>query len=197
MISYDECQQHLGHLLRKGAQLHTDDGSYYLAWANMQQADEEPRLTLLYRHPEEPLSRSVCLYVTTYDLDKATDKLYFAYSDTDYVQCRPLPADQLLTTVTLFQQEYLFLTNEVIPERAKRDQWPIWENHCLQRILLDHLFGDAWHRHLPQGQTPAYRQLHLQQLGLLLYRTHQLLWSSMDEVDRLNQQSLTWRQKKA
>lgn len=197
MISYDEGRQYLQEMLRKGAQLHTGEGTYFLAWANLQRQGDQACLTVLFRQPKEPVSRSLCFYLTHFDRDEQTKKLYFAWSTTDYVQCRPLPADQLLTAVTLFQQEYLFLTNEVIPERAKRDNWPIWENHCLQRILLDHLFGDAWHRHLPQGQTPAYRQLHLHQLGLLLYRTHQLLWSSTEDVAALHQRSLTWRQKKA
>ena len=197
MLSYDEGRYYLQQMLRKGAQLRTGEGTYFLAWADLLRQNDTLGLTVLFRQPEEPLSRARCFYLTHFDRDEQTGKLYFAYSDTDYVQCRPLPADQLLTAVTLLQQEYLFLTNEVIPEQAQRAHWPVWENHCLQRILLDHLFGDAWYRHLPQGQTPAYRQLHLHQMGLLLYRTHQLLWSSMDEVDRLNQQSLTWRRKKA
>mgnify|MGYP006269523589 CR=1 FL=1 len=189
-------QQLLEQHLRQGAQLRTNNGTFFLAFAKIQLLSaSEYGLTILSRHPEEPRSRPQCYRVTHFDQDPHTGKTYLAYSDQEYVQMIPLPASQLLTATTLFQQEYLYLTNEILPQKARQAHWPVTENHCLQRILLDHLFGAAWYQHLRRGKNPAYRQLSMLQLSQLLYNTHQLGWASRRDLEQMNQQSLFWRKK--
>ena len=53
---------------------------------------------------------------------------------------------------------YLTLTKDVLPDHARRTgvNWPVTEDHCFQRIVLDALFEDVWYRHLAK---PAYRHL--------------------------------------
>ena len=40
---------------------------------------------------------------------------------------------------------YLHLTKKVLPQLARGDEqnWPIREDHCFQRIVLDIIHGDA------------------------------------------------------
>ena len=93
------------------------------------------------------------------------------------------------------QQRYLHLTNEVMPEMAKKQHWSVHFNHCFQRIILDTLFEDCWYRHLDRSRrTPAYRQLTEAQLDQAIAIGERMLASS-EEVKWLNQQSLAYRGK--
>ena len=53
---------------------------------------------------------------------------------------------------------YIYLTKEVLPLMARSDQtdWPVSEDHCFQRIVLDHLCGGVCYEHLDR---PAYKNL--------------------------------------
>ena len=93
------------------------------------------------------------------------------------------------------QQHYLHLTNEVMPEVARAQHWPVHFNHCFQRIILDTLFEDCWYHHLERsGRVPAYRQLTEAQLDQAIAISERML-TSPEEVERLNQQSLAYRGK--
>ena len=50
--------------------------------------------------------------------------------------------DTLITT-------YMHLTKEVLPSLARNDQtdWPVREDHCVQRIEIDAICGGARHKH--------------------------------------------------
>ncbi len=193
MIDWKDCQQILDETLTRGALLRTSTNTFFLSYARLTNREGQVGLEVLYRKPTESTSRGLCFLLTHFDRDSETGKIYLAYSDTDYIQVLPLPTDQILAATTLYRQEYLFLTNDLLPGLSKENDWPIHENHCFQRVLLDHLFQDCWYQHVPKGPTPAYRQLNLTQLGHLLRSTHQMCWMSRAEVTRQNNQSLQWR----
>jgi len=193
MIDWKACQQILDDILTRGALLRTSNDTFFLSYAKLTNTSGEVGLEVLYRVPTESTSRGRCYLLTHFDQDAETGKLYLAFSETEYIQVLPLPAQQGLSATTLFRQEYLFLTNEVLPDLGVENDWPIHENHCFQRILLDHLFQDCWYHHLQKGPVPAYRQLDLQQLGHLLRSTHQMCWMGRPEIAQQNQQSLHWR----
>lgn len=182
--------------MRKGALLRTNQGPFYPAFMQIKNRKADYGLEMLYRRPEEPLSRWKCLLITNYDRDEATGKWYFPYSGTDYVQLLPFTQEQLLTAITLQRQEYLYLTNDLLPAKARAEHWPIKDNHCIQRILLDHLVGGAWPDHLRRLRIPAYQQLDLKEMGRLLRSAHALYGKTKAEVTALNRQSLGWRKPK-
>ena len=62
-----------------------------------------------------------------------------AYSKTDYLQVRPVPFEALKSHRQLLERWYLLLTREKLPQQAQVEQWPIQEDHCLQRMVLDDL----------------------------------------------------------
>ena len=53
---------------------------------------------------------------------------------------------------------YMHLTKEVLPSLAKNDRtnWPVSEDHCFQRIVLDNVCGGVCYEHM---NRPAYRHL--------------------------------------
>ena len=53
---------------------------------------------------------------------------------------------------------YLVLTKEIMPHLARRSHphWPVCNDHCFQRIVLDTLCGGVWYDWLPR---PAYKNL--------------------------------------
>ncbi|MEM6842117.1 MAG: hypothetical protein AAF632_07810 [Bacteroidota bacterium] len=94
-----------------------------------------------------------------------------------------------------FYQEYLRLTNEVLPQMASQQRLPIRFNHCFQRIILDMLFQDCWYNHLDRtSKIPAYRQLSEDQLVQAVTIARSMVDSSQT-VNRLNRQSLVYRGK--
>jgi hypothetical protein len=55
-------------------------------------------------------------------------------------------------------QEYLHLTRKVMPKLAQssKQHWPVRDDHCFQRIVLDTICGGVWY---DQIARPAYRHL--------------------------------------
>ncbi|WP_425039500.1 hypothetical protein [Primorskyibacter sp. S187A] len=88
---------------------------------------------------------------------------------------------------------YLHLTKEVLPALARdphRD-WPVREDHCFQRIVLDTLCGGVWYAHL---ERPAYKHLTHDQAQRAVDLCHAIAQGRAD-LRELNQQSLIWRGK--
>ncbi len=90
--------------------------------------------------------------------------------------------------------EYFRLTRVVLPGRAQREHWVVRYDHCFQRIILDHLFGDAWRNHLSSKQ-PAYRQLDEAQLSVAVNLAQRIEREGDALLRKLNEQSLVWRGK--
>lgn len=182
--------QQLNHLLKQGAELFHPGGKAPLLFA---EADDDwneiSTLTL-----EKTGLQQNRYQITAADFDEATGKLYVAFSETEYLQIRPLAFEALKSHRQILEQWYLLLTREKLPQQAQVEQWPIQQDHCLQRVVLDNLFQDCWYNHLKRSK-PAYRQLDNLQLGqalLLLYRMEQ---EGEPLVAVLNVSSLTFRGK--
>ncbi|MEM8968374.1 MAG: hypothetical protein AAGE93_18285 [Bacteroidota bacterium] len=92
-------------------------------------------------------------------------------------------------------QEYLRLTNKVLPQMASEQCLPIRFNHCFQRVILDTLFQDCWYNHLDRNsKLPAYRQLSEDQLKQAIAIAQSMIDSSQTG-NQLNWQSLVYREK--
>jgi len=126
-------------------------------------------------------------------IDGVTGKLYFAYSETEYVQIIPVPFDNISQHREALEQTYLHLTNIELPKWTATYNWPINENHCFQRVLLDHLFQKPWRDSLPNTSKPAYRQLKNQQLGQATFWAYTFIYERPADLLQYNAQSLRYR----
>ena len=91
-------------------------------------------------------------------------------------------------------QRYLHFTQTVMPQLALtlKNQWPVQNDHCFQRIVLDNICGGVWYDHVLH---PAYKHLSLQQAENAVQLCENIIDGSMDVVD-LNRKSLSWRGKR-
>lgn len=88
---------------------------------------------------------------------------------------------------------YIELTTITLPSLAKtthRD-WPVSEDHCFVRIVLDTLCQDVWYKHI---STPAYQHLSETQLNKAIVICEDIIKGRV-AIDELNQRSLMWRRK--
>jgi hypothetical protein len=88
---------------------------------------------------------------------------------------------------------YRHLTGTVLPAQA-RDRargWPVVNDHCFQRIVLDAVCGGVWYDHVSR---PAYRNLTAEQAAVAVALCEAILDGS-ENVSALNRQSLRWRGK--
>ena len=88
---------------------------------------------------------------------------------------------------------YMNLTKKVLPLLAGSDEhnWPIREDHCFQRIVLDTICGGVWYDYLSR---PAYKHLTNDQARRAV-KLCQDIAEGRANLDQLNQQSLAWRGK--
>ena len=89
---------------------------------------------------------------------------------------------------------YMNLTKKVLPLLAGSDEhnWPIREDHCFQRIVLDTICEGVWYEHLTR---PAYRHLTNDQAQRAVDLCHSIIVGQVDLYE-LNHQSLVWRGKR-
>ena len=90
-------------------------------------------------------------------------------------------------------EAYLHLTREVLPSLAKsgRQDWPVREDHCFQRIILDTICGGVWYAYLDR---PAYKNLTYDQAQRAVDLCREIAKGRAD-LKQLNKQSLIWRGK--
>ena len=88
---------------------------------------------------------------------------------------------------------YMHLTKEVLPSmsRSDRTDWPVSEDHCFQRIVLDNVCGGVWYEYLDR---PAYKHLTNDQAQRAVKLCEDIAAGRAD-LHELNQQSLIWREK--
>ena len=88
---------------------------------------------------------------------------------------------------------YMHLTKEVLPSMARSDRtnWPVSEDHCFQRIILDQICGGVWYEHLGR---PAYKHLTKDQAQRAVELCRDIADGRAD-LRQMNQQSLMWRGK--
>ena len=87
---------------------------------------------------------------------------------------------------------YLHLTKDVMPKLAKDGRrWPVVNDHCFQRIVLDAVCGGTWYDHLDR---PAYRNMTREQAERAVGLCEDIIADRADLAE-LNQQSLRFRGK--
>ena len=88
---------------------------------------------------------------------------------------------------------YMHLTKEVLPSLARNDQtdWPVSEDHCFQRIVLDDVCGGVWYEHLDR---PACKHMTNDQARRAVILCQDIA-ERRANLQELNQQSLFWRGK--
>ena len=88
---------------------------------------------------------------------------------------------------------YIYFTKAVFPALARsgRRNWPVFEDHCFQRIVLDHVCGGVWYEYLDR---PAYKHLNYEQAKHAVGLCQRIVEDSVD-LRELNQKSLLWRGK--
>ena len=88
---------------------------------------------------------------------------------------------------------YILLTKEVMPHlaRTSHKHWPVSNDHCFQRIVLDAVCGGVWYDYLPR---PAYKNLTHEQAANAVKLCNDLISGDADLIV-LNKQSLQWRGK--
>jgi hypothetical protein len=95
----------------------------------------------------------------------------------------------VLEDTTALRREYRRLTEETLPAAADPD-WPVSEDHCFQRIVLDALFDDVWYDHV--AGRPAIDHLTADQLREAIAIAESML-GDPDRVRELNELSLASR----
>lgn len=92
------------------------------------------------------------------------------------------------------QARYLELTRVELPAAAVAHGWPIREDHCFMRLILDALFEACWYEHLDR-RLRAYKQLDVEQLTRAVELGERMLAEGEPLVSAMNRQSLAWRGK--
>ena len=89
---------------------------------------------------------------------------------------------------------YMYLTKEILPSLARSNgqHWPVREDHCFQRIVLDTICGGVWYEHLDR---PAYKNLTHDQAQRAVDLCQEIAEDHVD-LRQLNNQSLIWRGKR-
>lgn len=95
--------------------------------------------------------------------------------------------------LTQLRNQYLELTNRVLPSLASSRKFPVRYNHCFQRIILDNLFDRCWYEVLERKRIPAYQQLSEEQLESAIALANNIIAQPDSYLEQLNQNSLRWR----
>ena len=97
------------------------------------------------------------------------------------------------TTQPALVGQYLHLTRTVMPALAhtSKRHWPVRNDHCFQRIVLDTICGGVWYEHMAR---PAYKHLSETEATHAVHLCNQIIAGKAD-LHVLNQQSLAWRGK--
>jgi hypothetical protein len=89
--------------------------------------------------------------------------------------------------------EYFYLTKTILPSMARSGEcdWPVSEDHCFQRIVLDNVCSGVCYEHLDR---PAYKHLTKDQAQRAVELCQDFIDGRAD-LQQLNRQSLIWRGK--
>lgn len=97
------------------------------------------------------------------------------------------------TTHHALVERYLHLTRTVMPVLAQTSKrhWPVRNDHCFQRIVLDTICSGVWYDHIAR---PAYKHISQAQAAEAVKLCDQIIAEKTD-LNVLDQQSLAWRGK--
>ena len=90
------------------------------------------------------------------------------------------------------EARWLTLTREIMPSVSAENRWPIRNDHCFQRVLLDNACGGTWYAYI--SKRPAYRRADMATLERAIALGEAVLAGSAD-LGELNVRSLTYRGK--
>ncbi|MEL7118708.1 MAG: hypothetical protein AAFO07_04685 [Bacteroidota bacterium] len=178
-------------LINKGAKLKSPASQHFMFWGALETQNDAYAFTALIIDDKKP-PKALSYQVHYFDQDQKTGKIYMVYNKTDYIQITTISINELLAYRKQLVQLYFHLTKELLPQKAKLQDWPIQDDHCFQRILLDNLFNGVWYDFLPQ-KKPAYQQCSNFQLGRMVYDALHLYFGNQEMITQWNQKSLGFR----
>jgi hypothetical protein len=94
---------------------------------------------------------------------------------------------------TSLEQCWLQLTRATLPGLSASRGWPVRDDHCFQRILLDAVCGGVWYDHV--NGRPAYRRIDFDRLAAAVALGERIAAGEQD-LTVLNAQSLRWRRER-
>ncbi len=91
-------------------------------------------------------------------------------------------------------EHYLIMTREVMPKMSREatNKWPVKNDHCFQRIVLDSVCQGVWYESI---ERPAYKHLNYAQAKLAVKLCDEIIAGKVN-LSELNTQSLIWRGKR-
>ena len=92
----------------------------------------------------------------------------------------------------LLERRWLDLTRETLPGLALARRWAIRQDHCFQRVLLDHAVGGCWYDRI--AGRPAYRHIAVDALARAVVLGEAIVAGQAD-LAALNARSLEWRRR--
>lgn len=96
--------------------------------------------------------------------------------------------------ISRLRREYTWRIAVALPQAARAASgWPVSEDHCFARVVLDTLFDDGWYDHV--DGRPAYEQLSGEQLRAAIDIADRMLEGGQPVVEELNERSLRRRGK--
>lgn len=96
------------------------------------------------------------------------------------------------TDVTALRQRYRDTVFRDLPAAAREGEgWPVTEDHCFARIVLDAVFEDVWYDHV-DGE-PAYEHLSPAELRRAISVAEAMLERGPAHAAALNRASLRYR----
>jgi hypothetical protein len=101
-------------------------------------------------------------------------------------------------TRSVLEKQWMTLTRQTLPRIAAQRQssnvpWPVKNDHCFMRILLDAVHHQRWDRAVKA--RPAYRHIDQDRLAKAIALGEAVASGDVD-LWALNAQSLAWRRKK-
>lgn len=94
-------------------------------------------------------------------------------------------------THIILVEKYLYFTQTVLPDIAHKKNWPIHNDHCFQRVVLDTVCQCCWYEKIP---SPAYQHLTYQQALAAVTLCEQIMKNEVN-LDVLNDASKRYRRK--
>lgn len=85
---------------------------------------------------------------------------------------------------------WIELTRVRLPDLARERSWPIRNDHCFQRVILDTLFDGVWYDRVPG--RPAYKMVDTATLKAGIRLAERLVAGDLP-LEPLNARSLRWR----
>ena len=86
-------------------------------------------------------------------------------------------------------RRWFALTRDRMPGLAQQRAWPVDQDHCFQRILLDNAVGEKWTTGIP---APAYRNAPDEVLERAIALGEAAI-AGREDMAELNRNSLAWR----